>query len=572
MPEQTPQAPRPEVPGVEGASSAQSAALSARVLRQVLTTPVFRDILRVHVSEGGQGAGGDLLRTVLREDPELLFGAASATPQLVNTVIESLVALGQELSAHPPALLDAYVAAVVAEIDAGTLAELPRVWAPTLARALPGVVNLLSDALAGSADALGALEPAQREQVLAGWVQDVDPQRLGEAINRLAALALRVEAEHPTLLTGDTGPDWAALLGAMDHGKLRKALVALSGLFCRVAEPFLAQWATDPVASANLLLTVPPMLNDAMRLLALLVEKMELPDELLASTVFNVVRELDLSALAALTNGLTRTLNVLHRGSAILGGEEPAFKALCMELVDGLLETVDQEGLGDAVVALAEDGEVVARVLARRLTTDPALLAVTLSTGVRLLNVALATGREVLTEVEQLPEAALEELSTRLPEVNPRSVGTLVDQGLRVLSSWERIGGAEGWLEEALAPVDWEATGPLLWRVASPAVGAFVASGWRHHRERPEALGRWINGVLVELNDAVAHRPEAVGVFVPRLLSAVDPGELSSALRSVGRLVGGAVVASAGQPLLQILRTGWRRRRPAAPDERRGEV
>lgn len=540
--------------------------VSARVLRQVLRTPSFREILHLHLNELGRGDGRSLVRALLREDPEVWLGVASTTPRLIDTVTESLVELGRELAAMPPALVDAYLQEVIRDIDRETLRELSVVWAPILAQALPGVLNTTFDALAGAAAAVGALEPAARESALVRLMQGVRTERAAAAINGLAAVVIRTGREHPTLFEDPPGPDWAALVRSIDHGKLREAVIVASGFIRRSVQPLVAQWLTDPVASANLMLALPALVNDGVRLLSFAVDRMDLPDELLASAVFNVVRELDLAALSALVSGAAHIINVLHRGSATLGLDEPAFKAVFVELVDGLLESVDQQGVADAVVALGEDGDVMARVLARRLSTDPALLSRALDTTVRLLNVALATGREVLTEIDQLPGATLEEVGSRLDDVDPRGLGEVLNLLLRGVIRGERLLGRQGWLEEVLAAVDWEEAGELLWRLATPVARSYAAAGWRQYRERPEDLGRWINGQLVRFNRYVAANPERVSAFVPRALSAVDTRELTRAMGAAWRLLGGAVYATAqARPLLQsLLSPPWRRRSPEA--------
>jgi hypothetical protein len=544
--------------------------VSARVLREVLRTPPFREIVRLHCNELRRGEGRALVRTLLREDPALWLSAVSITPRLVDTVTESLVELGRELTAMPPALVDAYLEEVVREIDRETLRDLPVVWAPILARALPGVVNVVFDTLAGAAAALGSLEPAAREAALERLGQGVETERAAAAVNALAAMVIGLGRDHPTLLESPPGPDWAALVRSIDHGKLRVAVIVASGFVRRSAQPLVARWLTDPVASANLLLALPELVNDGVRLLSFVVDQMDLPDELFASATFNVLRELDLAALGGLVSRVARTFNVLHQGSTTIGLEEPAFKEVFVELVDGLLESVDQPGVADAVVALAEDGDVMARVLARRFTTDPALLSVTLDTTVRLLNVALATGREVLTEIEQLPDAALEQLGARLDEVDPRAMGEVLSQLLRGVIRGERLLGRQGWLEEVLAAVDWEEAGELLWRLATPMAHAYVAAGWRRYRDRPEDLGSWINHQLEQFNRTVAANPEWVSAFVPRALSAVDTRELTRALGTAWRLLGGAVYATAqARPLWQIFFSPpWRRGRPEAEGAR----
>jgi hypothetical protein len=538
--------------------------VAARVLREVLRTPPFREVLRLHRSELQRGGGRALVQTLLQEDPEVWLGLVSATPSLVNTITESLTELGRELAALPPGLVDGYLEEVVREIDRGTLRDLPVVWAPILARGLPGVLNLLLDSVAGVAASLGSLDPAAREAAMKRLGQGVDTEQVAGAVNELAALIIGLGRDHPTLLESPPGPDWASLVRSIDHGKLREAVLVASGVVRRSAEPLLAQWLNDPISSANLLLALPALMNDGVRLLSFVVDQMDLPDELFASATFNVLRELDLAAVSGLVNGVARVLNILHQGSVTLGLEEPAFKEVFAELLDGVLESLDHRALADAVVALADDGDVMARVLARRFTTDSALLSVTLETTVRVLNVALVTGREVLREIDQLPDAALEQMGARLDAVEPRALAELGVGVLRSVIRAERLWGRPGWSDEVLAAVDWEEVGEVVWRLVTPLAQGTVAAGWRRYRHRPEDLGAWLSGQIEQFNRAVDADPEGVSTFVPRVLSVVDPQELNRALGTAWHLLRGAVYATAqSRPLLRILLSPpWRRGRP----------
>jgi len=566
MPEETTIAAR------QGEASDGTLPLGARVLREALATPAFRELLRLPLQELPRGEGSALVRTLLREEPELWMAVVSTAPGMLDELADCLLALGRELSAMPPALVDAYLAELIAELNAGSLRALPKVWTPLLARTLPTLVNSLCRALAGTARSLGDLDAAQRTEAMVHLQQGLDPEAVGEVVNGMCTLAVQLDAEgDPDQAAG--GVDWPALVRHVDHGTLREGVKSLSGMARRSAQPALASLLSDPVAVANLVLALPAVANDGVRLLAFALDRLDLPEELLASALFNVLREMDRPAMTDLIHAVCRTLTAVHRGSATLGFEEPAFKAVFAEVVDGLLDRLDPQLVGDAIVALGEDAEVMARVLSRRLSTDPALLGELLRTGLRLANVALTAMREVLTEAEQLPEATLQELGSRLPELDPLAVGRLLSQALRVAQEWQQSLARPGWLDRVLGEVDWDAAGGLLWRGATPLLAAYVATGWREIKDRPEEVGSWINSMLARFNQHTREHPERTVAFVPRLLSAVDSGQFTKALRTAGRLLGGAAWAQAA-PLWQTISTPpWRRRaasRPANPQGRSG--
>ena len=98
--------------------------LGARVLGEALRTPAFREIFKLHLSEVGRGEGRDLVKTLLQQDPELGFSLASAGPRALEGAAESLAELGQVLSSMPPSLVDAYLTALLRELDTAALQTL----------------------------------------------------------------------------------------------------------------------------------------------------------------------------------------------------------------------------------------------------------------------------------------------------------------------------------------------------------------------------------------------------------------------------------------------------------------
>ena len=515
--------------------------VGARVAREILRTPAFREILQLHLGERQEGASQSLVRTLLREDPALWMGVSSLSPRLVEGAVESLAALGEALAAMPPALVDSFVTKLVQDLDTTSLKQLPEIWAPLLARALPGLFNVLLETASGTADSLGRLDPDARRDLLRGLLTEVDVERAAGAINALAVLVLQIHGESPDPSAEGRGPDWARLARQVDAGKLRQATVALSAMGRHSTEAVLAALLDDPVAVANLVVTIPALMNDALGVLRFALERLELPEEVLASAIFTVLTQLDVPGGTKLLNRVAEIINTLHRGSTTLGTDEPAFKAVFSELLDGLVDTLDRDSVARAVVALAEDGDVIATTLARRMTTDSELLRQVADTSARVGNVLTQTGLKVMQESQQLPDETLRDLATGLGSLDGRTLGELINATADLAQRVQANPGSPAWVQALVDTIDWERLGDVGVHAATPVAKAAFGEAWRRALSDPERLGRWVNDLLGQFNRFVDQRPMGAEDYVTRLLSAVDAAELRRAWRSTWRLVGSSV-------------------------------
>jgi hypothetical protein len=527
------------------------------VLREALATPAVRELLRLHLGapgrggeaggergEGGERGGGSgpaLVRAVLRADPELWLGLGSAGPALVDEVTQSLVALGREIARLPAPLVDAYLQELAAQIQREPLRELPRVWAPLLGRALPGALDLVFEGVAGSAEALGSLPSAQRSEALGAWSHGMDARRAAAALNAVCELVLTLRRDAPEVTAAAPGVDWEALLAELDFGRLRQAVVHLSSRGRAAAEPLVARVLADPVALANLVGILPALLNDGLGLLQLGLARLDLPDEVLASAVFNLLGALDVGAAARLLGDAARTVDTLHRGSATLGLEEPAFVAVFSELLDDLLDQLDARAVARAVVALGEDADVVARVLARRLAGRPELATLGVQTGMQLADQALQTLLGVIRELEQLDGDTRAVLRLRLRQGDPEAVAALCRRGVELATALWPEGDPPRWgrgLEQALEE---PAAQALVFRLVARVARSALREAWHRMAAEPERVGREVTRWLRRFDDAQRQAHPDAARWLSRALGAVQRDELARAVRHTARLAGRAL-------------------------------
>ncbi|MHA1570120.1 MAG: hypothetical protein ACTSXZ_11680, partial [Alphaproteobacteria bacterium] len=305
-------------------------AAGARILREVLRTPAFRDIIKLNLAATKPEAARELVRTLIWEDPNLSLSLAAASPQTINALVEALLELGRQLGRFPPDLTDQYVRQIAAEVDGERLRELPRVWAPLLLRHLPVIANAHCETIKALAESLDGMPSEERAERLRTAIRYMDGTVWGETTTAVAQAILQIYRDNPDLMN-ELQPTVEAAVRATDYGKMREAVAAVAHFGGEAAVMFLDPALKDPVVMSNLAMSAAPMLNALIKVLARGLEKVDLPDEFLASALFNLLGELDRDELARATNAAANLINALHAGNLVLGRDEPRFRAVFAE-------------------------------------------------------------------------------------------------------------------------------------------------------------------------------------------------------------------------------------------------
>lgn len=532
----------------EPSPASPTESLSARVLRQVLRTPAFRQVAALLAADAGPTTARDLVTALLEEDPEVWMGLSATSPARLNDLVSALVALGTRLGALPQPLLDAFLRELGEEIDQEGLLTLPPTWAPLLARVTPRVLGPTIRALAAGVGSLASLGAEGEQAVAEAWAQALDPAAVAAALDAAADLAIRVHEIRqgktpspaiaaprdpgrydPTRQAKARSPveeQMAAVLEAADLGRLRLGATAIAAETRQALEALLGPVLDDPVAVANLVASVAPITSELLLLGATLVERLDLPDEVLASGVFNLLGALDPRALARLTNGMARTLTRLHQGNLILGGAEPALGPLLAERLDAVLEHLDVDALCQAAEALGEDTAVVSRVIAARLTADPELASRLARLGARSAELALDAALAASRELHHLAPEAWASLWTSLSDISPESRAEAVRLGLdaaeAVAAELTRARRDDVGLGNALPASERARARRLAGRLAFPLAGALAREAWDRVREDPEAIGHAINGALGALDTWLTTEPDGWAELLRRALRPVD--------------------------------------------------
>ena len=95
----------------------------SRVLRELLGTPRFKKTITTLLSELDPGNAALLVRTLLWEDPVFFLNLVAAAPDVANTAITALLELCRQFMNFPPEMLAGFMAGTVDGLDAERLGE-----------------------------------------------------------------------------------------------------------------------------------------------------------------------------------------------------------------------------------------------------------------------------------------------------------------------------------------------------------------------------------------------------------------------------------------------------------------
>jgi hypothetical protein len=108
--------------------------IGARVLREIIRTPAFQEIIKANISGLDPGDARDMVKAFLREDIDLSISLLGMSPVVMNYLVEAVLELGRQFEGFPPALLEAFVSQMTSEIDREALKEIPEVYGPLLGK------------------------------------------------------------------------------------------------------------------------------------------------------------------------------------------------------------------------------------------------------------------------------------------------------------------------------------------------------------------------------------------------------------------------------------------------------
>ncbi len=176
------------------------------VIRELMRTPVCKDILRENLKAVRSMDGRTLVGALMEEDPEVFLGLIATVPSLANAFLGSLAELGERIgSQFPPGILAAFMESLAGEVDADAARRCGAAWR--------NVVISLWEA-----------SPEIRTE-LVNTILTAGPKIAGDGINALARGMNSLERERP----GTISSFMTGVFSNLDRPEVSKGMKTLAG-------------------------------------------------------------------------------------------------------------------------------------------------------------------------------------------------------------------------------------------------------------------------------------------------------------------------------------------------------
>lgn len=461
------------------------------LVRELLRTPGFKELLLIHLRDVNPDNAAELVRAFLWEDVAFSMSVLGASPALVNWVVELLLELGKQLNNFTLDILRDFIARLGKDLDTEKLKQLPSAYAP-----------LVNQLLLEDREALDAL--------IAG---------IGAVAERMMEAGERA---------------WRKIWNTADFGKIRVGLTA--HLEERRAELDGEPGLLNPVAISNLLGVVPPLANYILRVITRTLQSLNLPAEILANAVFQLLEDIDMAEMGGLVNALAGLVINLHRGNLVLGRDEPRFKAVLERVSRELVDNVDGEAFREMLTALKEDGAVIGQVLSGYVYATPESTARAARALYLAVGALLRSAAEHLRRFSELPPEAVAAMDAYFEEaVDPRELARVINYNAVLLNKAfdARPDLLAGFTAKLLAGLDTEALAEAGKKMALQVRDAALADPAVKAALEPEAVAERINAALAALNAFAWRNPGMMADKAARVLATVNVDDLVLAASEV---------------------------------------
>ncbi len=185
----------------------------ARVVRELIRTPAFRELVKLGLREGPPGNASSLARVLLREDVDMALSALGSVPGAVNWLMEFLLETLRQLNGFPAPVLGDFAGQLAGKVDrekAQALAAEASQALQKLLREDPGTAARLREGLVGAVNAsLWAASSALEMPILraggaspeaGGEASAIDPEAVAELLNSLCRAAAAPLSRSPGFL------------------------------------------------------------------------------------------------------------------------------------------------------------------------------------------------------------------------------------------------------------------------------------------------------------------------------------------------------------------------------------
>lgn len=194
-----------------------------RVLRELIRTPVFMEIVKSDLANIDPKRARGLIESLLWTDPNLSLSMVGVIPDLFNYLVECILTLGKELGKFTPEMLGAFLDSLGERIDTDRLKEIPAVYGSLLrgiSEADPDMISALSSTLMGSANSVMRAAAAlidfilQGEEYSSDYVRIADGAALGNFFTGMARFLGMIFSDERFIMDFLRNTDWKVVLRA----------------------------------------------------------------------------------------------------------------------------------------------------------------------------------------------------------------------------------------------------------------------------------------------------------------------------------------------------------------------
>ena len=423
----------------------------------------------------------ELVKVLLWSDSAFSFGLLGQLPRGLNFFVAFLDELGQQLQNVPPDLMRQFVAEMGHNIDHNRIAALPATYAPL-------VKAILTDPEAD----LGNLQLKRELKIR------------------------KIEKK----------------LHSTDFGKVRHTISKQLEEQFPLLESTVATAIGDPIIFANLINILPPLINHLLKGTAGALRQVDYPPEILASALFNLLKDIELKELSTIINNLNRLIADIHQGSAILGGNEPRFRSVLHNFLEQLLDNLDGEAAASALIALGEDLETGFSLAADLAIQKPELAAELFNALLKGSSATLGGLTALIDRLNELPPPYFARFTDAFTdsEMPGRAglINSLIALSNRILNENPALftHGADFLLRE----IDRSELQMLLRNILSQAKAAGNSCHELLQHLPSEETEQALNSLLNLYNRSIEKRPERASNTLSPFLSGLDQEQLARAI------------------------------------------
>jgi hypothetical protein len=301
---------------------------------------------------------------------------------------------------------------------------------------LPRTANTFFGAVRGFGGYANSFAPDALLGVLKGVSSDFNASYAAQTVNELFDLFDKLGKSHPNLFVELMGDKIEEFVDNLDFGKLRRFVESAAYCMQGTVELLNEKVVADPVKIANIVASLPAIVNTSIAIANDTVRRVDLPAEVLASATFSVIENLNTAEIGRLAENTAKLVNRLHEGNYILGRGDAKFKDVAEKFFEGIFENADAEELKKSLLALLEDFEALSEALNNAIWKNPIVAITAISTIPAAVNAIIRTFNSTVSKLEELPEELFAQTAVSLmSEIDTKEIGNIVTSCARLLNS-----------------------------------------------------------------------------------------------------------------------------------------